>query len=108
MQKVKGVETVRVSLNEGLTILALGPANTVKLSDLRQVIKNNGFVCREALIVARGTVSTTDGQSIFEVAGTGERFTISGRGPQPGSLMEITGRADFSKAEPRLYILKKP
>ena len=74
MEKVKGVERVRVSLNEGLTILELQPGNSVKLSDLRQVIKNNGFVCREAQIVARGTVSTTDGRSIFEVAGTGERF----------------------------------
>lgn len=73
MQKVDGVQTVRVSLKEGLTTLELRPDNTVTLLQLRAVIKNNGFVSKDAAIVARGT--PRDG--FFEVGGTGERLTVS-------------------------------
>jgi hypothetical protein len=74
MQKVNGVETVRVSLKEGLTILELKPNNAVTLSQLRTVIRNNGFVSKEAQIVAKGT--PRDG--VFEVIGTNERLKVSG------------------------------
>lgn len=74
MQKVNGVETVRVSLKEGLTILELKPNNAVTLSQLRTVIRNNGFVSREVQIVAKGT--PRDG--VFEVSGTNERLKVGG------------------------------
>jgi len=72
MQKIEGVQTARVSLKEGLTILDLKPDNRVRLSRLREVIKNNGFVSKDALIIARGAMR--DG--MFDVSGTGERLTI--------------------------------
>lgn len=74
MQKVNGVEAVRVSLKEGLTILELKPNNAVTLSQLRTVIRNNGFVPKEAQIVAKGTPR----DSVFEVSGTNERLKVSG------------------------------
>jgi hypothetical protein len=77
MQKVDGVETIRVSLNDGLTILDLKPGNTVTLANLRQIIKNNGFVSKEAQVVARGTAGTVDGKPVFEVSGTRERFVTA-------------------------------
>ena len=75
MQKIQGVERVRVSLKEGLTILDLRPDNRVTLSRLRQVIKNNGFVPKDAEVVARGTPSASDAKAVFEVSGTRERLT---------------------------------
>jgi hypothetical protein len=74
MQKVDGVATARVSLKEGLTILELKPNNAVTLSQLRTVIRNNGFVSKEAQVVAKGT--PRDG--VFEVSGTNERVKVSG------------------------------
>ena len=73
MQKVEGVQSARVSLKEGLTVLELRRDNKVTMAQLRKVIKNNGFVSKDALIVARGTVRETG----FEVSGTGERLTVS-------------------------------
>ena len=99
MQKVKGVETVRVSLNEGLTILDLRPGNTVRLADLRTVIKNNGFVSRQAEIAARGRPVTIEGRNLFEVAATGERFLLTGAPVAPGTAVDITGRIDFGDAD---------
>jgi hypothetical protein len=101
MKKVKGIDKVRVSLNDGLTILDFKPENTVTLSDLRQVIKNNGFVSNEAQITARGRVSSVNGQAMFEVAGTGERFMLAGKTLQPDQLMEVAGRVDLTKPNPR-------
>jgi hypothetical protein len=84
MQKVTGVVSVRVSLNEGLTVLDLKPGNDVTLTHLRQVIRNNGFVTREAQVVAVGAVSTTGSAVVFEVSGPRERFTL-----QPGSGQQL-------------------
>ena len=95
MQKIVGVSSVRVSLNEGLTVLDLAPGNTVTLAQLRQVIRNNGFVTKEAHVVAVGTVSTSAGSVVFEVGGSKERYTLpagfSGSGP-----LTVTGAADIT------------
>ena len=73
MQKVEGVQSARVSLKDGLTVLELRPGNKVTMVQLRKVIKNNGFVSKDALIVARGNLR----EAGFEVSGTGERLTSS-------------------------------
>ena len=54
MKKVASVVRVDVSLREGLTILDLKDGNTTKLSEIRQIIKNNGFVSKEATVIAAG------------------------------------------------------
>jgi hypothetical protein len=84
MQKVNGVQTVRVSLNEGLTILDLKPGNSVTLAMLRQVIKNNGFVPKDAQIVARGSTAVDDGRPVFDVSGTKERLVPASPARQTG------------------------
>ena len=73
MKKVPAVSQVRVSLNEGLTILDLKPGNATTLSALRQIIKNNGFVSKEATVVARGTVTK---DNTFVVSGTNEQLPL--------------------------------
>ena len=73
MQKVDGVQTVNVSLKDGLTVLDLRPDNKVTLAQLRKVIKNNGFVSKEAQVTARGAVSG----NTFEVHGTSEHLPFA-------------------------------
>ena len=76
MRKVEGVENVTVSLKDGLTILELKPGNGVTLENLRRIIKNNGFVSRDAIIVAKGNVAGANG---FEVSGTSEKLSLTGK-----------------------------
>ena len=71
MRKVSGVKTVRVSLNEGLTVLDLDVGNGVTLAQLRTVLKYSGFVSREARIEAAGTVAASGGSLTFSVSGHG-------------------------------------
>jgi hypothetical protein len=99
MQKVTGVASVRVSLNEGLTVLELKPGNTVTVIKLREIIRNNGFPTRDALIVAAGTAVATGNEFTFEVSGTGERFPVSltpdlGARLKAGGLAIVTGTVD--------------
>ena len=79
MKKVPSVVQVRVSLKDGLTILDLKPGNTTTLAELRQIIKNNGFVSKEASAVARGSAADSN---VFVVSGTNERLSLSSP-PQP-------------------------
>jgi hypothetical protein len=74
MEKVDGIHTARVSLNDGLTILDLKPGNAVTLAKLRQIIKNNGFVSKEANVLARGVATSAQ---TFVVNGTDEELKPS-------------------------------
>lgn len=100
MQKVTGISSVRVSLNEGLTVLDFKPGNTVTLAQLRDVIRNNGFVTREAAIIATGAVVMSGSNLAFEIAGTGERLSVTTtRAPlkaEPSATVLITGSADIT------------
>lgn len=77
MQKVPGVTSVRVSLNEGLTVLELTPGNTVTLVRLREVIRNNGFVTKEARVTASGTVRLINQQPALEIGGSRESIKLT-------------------------------
>jgi hypothetical protein len=80
MRKVDGVQTVRVSLKDGLTVLDLKPGNTVTLAKLRQIIRNNGYPTKEAAVTASGQPAA--GGKTFTVTGTNEQLTLS-EAPQP-------------------------
>lgn len=74
MKKIPAVTQVRVSLEDGLTILDLKPGNLTTLAELRQVIKRNGFVSKEAAAIARGRLGP-DGKT-FSVSATGEELLL--------------------------------
>lgn len=75
MKKVDGVQSVNVSLKDGLTVLELRSDNKVTLAQLRTVIKNNGFVSKDATLVARGAIAG----DLFIVSGTGEQIRPAGK-----------------------------
>jgi hypothetical protein len=89
MKKVPAVENVRVSLNEGLTVVDLKPGNSITLTNLRQIIKNNGFISKEAAVVASGTVVD---QGAFVVSGTNERLTLSAAAQRSGDEWRLAVR----------------
>ena len=93
MRKIPGVKTVRVSLNDGLTVLDLDAGNTVTLGQLRTVLKNSGFVSREAQLEARGVVTATGQGLMFTVAGTGENFAIVADASNPAVYEILKQRA---------------
>jgi hypothetical protein len=96
MQKVDGVEAVRVSLNDGLTILDLKAGNTITLAAVRQIVKNNGFVSKEARVVARGAPSPQNDRR-FVIGGTGEVLELSAPPQRSGDDWKLTVAAPGKK-----------
>jgi hypothetical protein len=90
-KKVPSVTDVRVSLNDGLTILDLKPGNTTTLAELRQIIRNNGFISKEATVVARGR--PTANQTAFAVEGTSEQLQLSSPPQRNGDDWSLAIRA---------------
>jgi len=91
MKKVPAVAQVRVSLKDGLTILDLKPGNATTLAELRQIIKNNGFVSKEATVVASGTAAAD--QTRFAVSGTNELLALSSPPQRSGDDWRLAVRA---------------
>lgn len=102
MQKVPGVTSVKVSLNEGLTILDFAPDNNVTLAKLRDVIRNNGFVTNESRIVARGAFLN----STFQVRGTREQFVPSSQYPNQEDVV-VTGTVNTKDPKGLLLAVMK-
>jgi len=92
MKKVAAVSQVRVSLNDGLTVLDLKPGNTVTLAEIRLIIKNNGFVPKEATVIARGQPDARDTVT-FVVSGTNERLMLSSPPHKSGEDWQCNVRA---------------
>lgn len=94
MQKVDGVTAVKVSLKDGLTIIDFTPSNRVTLVKLREIIKNNGFVSKDATVIAAGKSSGTGTSLRFEVSGTGEQLAVAGSiVPEKNGLWRLTSPA---------------
>jgi copper chaperone CopZ len=77
LKKVEGVESVKVSLNEGLARIALKPRNTVRMEQLREVVEKNGFTPKEVRVAVRGEVISLDGQLYMKVTGLDQQYTLS-------------------------------
>ena len=78
LEKIDGVDTVKVTLNDGKATLTLKPLNTVTLRQVRTVIEKNGFTPKAASIVAEADVIVgPGGQPQLRVSGTTEAFPVA-------------------------------
>ena len=100
MQKVSGVTSVTVSLNDGLTILDFAADNTVSLLKLRETIRNNGFVTNESRIVAKGRMVNAN---TFEVGGSKERLIVSP--PRQGAAGDVVITGTVNTKDPKAMTL---
>ena len=87
MKKNAAVAQVRVSLKDGLTVLEMKPGNAATLTELRHIIKNNGFVSKEVTALARGKVGAD--RKTFIVDGTNEQLPLSSTPERNGDDWKI-------------------
>jgi copper chaperone CopZ len=76
LEKVDGVQSVSVTLKRGVAHLVLKKANTVRLTDLRRIVKEAGYTSREATVTVVGTVRTVGAQLTLAVEGTTELLEL--------------------------------
>ena len=76
IKKIDGVQSVNVSLNQGLARIVLKQGNAVRLEQMDQAVKNNGFTPKEARVKVHGQVMVTGGKSKFKVLGTNDVYDL--------------------------------
>jgi copper chaperone CopZ len=69
IRKLPGIESVDVSLERAAVDIRLRAGNTVSLSKLRQIIKDNGFTAREATVTVVGGLIERGGKPALNVTG---------------------------------------
>jgi copper chaperone CopZ len=78
LQKIDGIDTVKVTLNDGKATLTLKPLNKVTLAQVRSVIEKNGFTPKAAAVVAETEViAGPGGEPQLRVSGTNETFPVA-------------------------------
>ncbi len=98
LKKFDGVTKARVSLNEGLASTDLAKHSRIKLSMIREAIRESGFSAEDAVIRAAGTLRQEGSRWIFELP-SGEHFVVqqtrtderASQALKPGRVT-ITGR----------------
>ena len=76
LQKIPGVESVDISLNQGRASIALRAGNSVTLEQVTQVVKDKGFTPRGARVVARGELAETSGKLHFKLSHTDQSYEV--------------------------------
>ncbi len=77
LKRLSDVTDVRVSLNEGVAIVALTPGSTTTIENMRKVIRDNGFTPKAAQVVVTGKLVRADGHTWLEASGL-PRYQLTG------------------------------
>lgn len=86
MKKVPGVESVKVSLTEGMAHIQLAAGNTVSLEQLRKAVNEQGFTPKGATVIVVGAVVTKGKETLFKVNGSNDAFELD-----PTDAMKLKG-----------------
>lgn len=74
LKNIEGIQTVKVSLNQGKAYITLQPDNQVSLSEIQQKVKSNGFSSRDAEVILQGELSKQEDKIFIETGQ--ERYLI--------------------------------
>lgn len=76
IDKIEGVTSTTVSLNEGMTTVQLAPSNQVRIEQIREVIRANGFTPKEADVRVTGVLVHRADNVALAVPGADELFLL--------------------------------
>src|SRR5215217_817450 len=88
LQKFSGVEKVDVSLNKGVATVTLKPGNAVRLSDVWESVRKNGFTPKETKVVVRGDIVAGTNKEL-KVTGSNEAYRLLPEPKVPNALDEV-------------------
>jgi copper chaperone CopZ len=80
VKSVAGVESVDVSLANGLASVKMKPGNTVTLKQLQSAITKNGFTMKDSTLTVEGTVVVEAGTVQLKVSGSNEMLNLVPQG----------------------------
>lgn len=86
IRSVSGVDSARVSLEQGLATVWLRPDNHVRIAQIRDAIRSNGFSPKDGEVTVRGRLSGSEGAPIIVVEGSDEVLLL---GDDPGAAGKL-------------------
>lgn len=66
LKKMDGLQTVKVSLNDGKAYLELAKNNNLSLKQIQEEVKKNGFSAKKAEVVIEGKLINKNGGFVLE------------------------------------------
>ncbi len=117
LNRLQGVVTVNVRLNEGKVRLILAPGNRVTLQEIRRRILDGGFTPMDGYVRAAGKLVSRDGKLELAIA-PGTTFRLQPGGPgsahwqaliaaPAGATADITGRVAETGGDPFVLTVDK-
>ncbi len=93
MKRVKGVESVEVSLNRGEALLRLKPGNSVTVEQIRQIVLDNGFTPKGSDVEVAGKLVERNGNPALAVSGLDLVYRLVDHPEGKGKVRELSRRA---------------
>jgi len=90
VSKLPGVDSVKVSLNEGYALVFLSRGNDLSVEQVRSVIRDNGFTPKEARVRVRGRLERRGGDLVLSLPRGGRIFRLSEAPEKRDRLVEIS------------------
>ena len=78
LEKIPGVDSVNVSLNDGKATIRLKAGNTVTMEQVHQAVQRNGFNPQDATVTARAEPTLTGGKLQLKILGTNVTYDVAG------------------------------
>jgi hypothetical protein len=96
MKRLDGAESVDVSLQRASAAIRLRQGNQVRLEQLRDVIKANGFTPKDISVVAIGRARSMSGRLVLEVSGIGTNLVLAPGRSDAAAIRQL--QQSFEKA----------
>ena len=91
-EKIDGVSSVKVSLNEGTATLMFRPTHRVTVERIREMIRSNGFAPKEAEVRVAGEVTVRGDSLLLIIPETSETFVLQDAPDATGRSAELRRR----------------
>ena len=87
--KIEGVQSVKVSLKDGIATIRFAPSNRVAIARIREAIRSNGFAPREAEVTVGGSLTQRGDTLALVVPGTADVFMLRDAPRAIGTVAEL-------------------
>ena len=78
VERLDGVESAEVSLNEGRVRVRFAPSTQVSIAELRTTIRNQGFSPQEATLTVSARMERRSGTLVAIIPGAGASYIVEG------------------------------
>ena len=91
VRKLEGVRDVNVSLKSGVATIHFLPSNRVRVAQIRQAVRSNGFTPRAADVRVSGSLAQRGDSLVLAVGGSGDAFVLRDAPGAPGQVASLRG-----------------